>query len=170
MSEPSIERVRVGRIGKPHGLRGEVTVVPDSDHPDRFAPGATLSTTDGFDLIVRSSSKYRDRGLVVLFEGFQSRNEAEQLRGEVLHITAAGRRSLDDGEFWQEDLVGVTAVAPDGTVLGTVAAIEFGVGQDRLIVTTPAGLDVLVPFVGALVGDPVGGVIEIKDPGGLFSP
>lgn len=147
-----------------------MTVVPATDHPGRFAPGATVTTEDGHDLIVRSSSKYRDRGLIVLFEGFQSRNEAEQLRGEVLHVVAPDRRPLNHGEFWEEDLVGVTAVAPDGTVLGTVVAVEFGVGQDRLIVTTPQGLDVLVPFVGALVGDPVDGVIEIKDPGGLFSP
>ena len=125
---------------------------------------------DGHDLVVRSSSKYRDRGLIVLFEGFQSRNEAEQLRGEVLHVIAPDRRPLHHGEFWEEDLVGVTAVAPDGTVLGTVAGVEFGVGQDRLIVTTAQGRDVLVPFVGALVADPVDGVIEITDPGGLFAP
>lgn len=143
-------------------------MVPESDDPDRFAPGAVLATDDGVALTVRASNRYRDRGLVVAFEGVGSREDAERLRGELLTVAAAGRRPLGDGEFWEDDLVGVTAVSPDGTVLGTVSGVEFGVGQDRLVITTPHGTEVLVPFVAALVGDPSGGVIEIRDPGGLF--
>lgn len=160
--------VRVGRIGKPHGVRGGVTVVHEGD-AGGFGPGAVLTTSAGAELSVRSSSRYRDRGLIVFFEGVDTREGAERLRGEVVSVAASARRPLGEGEFWEGDLVGMTAVAPDGTTLGTVTGVDSGVGQDRLVVTTPSGVEVLVPFVGAIVSDPdAEGRIEIRDPGGLF--
>jgi 16S rRNA processing protein RimM len=160
--------VTVGRIGRPHGLRGEVTVLPESDDSTRFSPGATLTTDDGRRLVVVAVSQYRDKGLIVAFEGVSDRNQAEALRGAVVGAPASTRRSLDEGEFWPDDLVGLEAVDPDGAVLGAVAAVDFGSAQDRIVVRTIDGRDVLVPFVDDLVGDPSGGRIEIRDPGGLF--
>ena len=160
--------VRVGRIGKPHGLRGGVTIVPEGG-VDAFRAGAALTTDDGRELVVRSSSPYRDRGLVVAFSGVDTRDGAEELRGRVLTSSIAARRPLAAGEYWEADLVGMTAVDPGGAVLGTISGIDVGVGQDRLVVSTPGGGEVLIPFVAALVGDPdEHGRIEIRDPGGLF--
>ena len=159
---------RVGRIGRPHGVRGEVTVVPDGDDPGRFSPGAELLTDRGDTLVVVASRPYRDKGLVVGFTGVDDRNAAEALRGTLLYTTVEDRRPLDEGEFWSEELVGLTAVSPDGTVLGEVVAVEHGAGQDRLVVATTGGRQVLVPFVKALVGEPADGRIEVRDPGGLF--
>jgi 16S rRNA processing protein RimM len=162
--------VRVGRIGKPHGVRGGVTVVHEGD-AGGFAPGAVLTTSAGAELSIRSASRYRDRGLIVFFEGVETRDDAERLRGEILSVPASARRPLADGEFWEGDLVGLTAVAPDGTTLGMVTGVDPGVGQDRLVVTTPSGVEVLVPFVAAIVSDPdAEGRMEIRDPGGLFDP
>lgn len=161
------DRLVVGRIGRPHGVRGEVTVLPDTDDPDRFAPGAALTTEDGRSLVVATAQRYRDRGLRVRFEGIASRSDAESLRGTSLTVASSQRRPLDSGEYWPDDLVGLRAVSPDGSPLGVVAGVEFGVGQDRLVITTATG-DVLVPFVDDLVGDPDGGQIVIRDPGGLF--
>lgn len=160
--------IRLGRIGRPHGVRGEVTVVPESDDRSRFAPGSRLVSTEGTEFVVADSHPYRDRGLIVAFVGVADRNTAETLRGTVLWGDAADRRSLEPGEFWADQLTGLVAVAPDGSVLGKVSGIDFGVGQDRLIVVTPEGSTVLVPFVSALVGEPTDGTIEIQDPGGLF--
>jgi len=163
-------RVIVGRIGRPHGVRGQVTVLPDTDEPGRFAVGAELLTDRGRTLVVRSASRYRDRGLIVGFEGVDDRDQAESLRGSLVTIAASARRPLDDGEYWPDHLVGLIAVAPGGGTLGVVTAVDFGTGQDRLVVSTPAGAEVLVPFVAGLVGEPADGQIEIHDPGGLFHP
>jgi 16S rRNA processing protein RimM len=84
-------------------------------------------------------------------------------------VPAGARRNLDEGEFWLDDLVGLEAVDPEGVVLGVVSSIDFGEAQDRIVVATPDGRQVLVPFVSALVGDPVDGRLEIRDPGGLFA-
>ena len=149
-------------------MRGEVTLLPETDDPSRFAPGSNLTTGGGRELVVASSSPYRDRGLIVGFEGVTDRDQAEALRGETVGIAASTRRTLAAGEFWPDDLVGLEAVDRDGESLGVVAAVDLGSAQDRLVIRTPSGREVLVPFVDEIVGDPVDGRLEIRDPGGLF--
>ncbi len=166
--EPDPGLIRVGRIGRPHGVRGEVTVLAETDDPYRFAPDSRLTGTAGTELVVLRSRPYRDRGLVVAFDGFADRSAAETLRGTILFAPATARSELPPGEYWSDQLVGLVAVSPDGAMLGEVAAVESGGPQDRLVVITPDGRAVLVPFVDAIVGDPIAGRIEIRDPGGLF--
>lgn len=163
------DRLFVGKIGKPHGLAGEATVLPDTDDPARFFVGSVLVTDTGRSLIVAEVKRYRDRGLLVRFEGIHGRTQAEELRGLSLMVGRAQRRQLGAGEFWPDDLIGLAAVAPDGETLGTVDRVEFGPGQDRLVVVTTDGVEVQVPFVSAMVGDPSGGSIEIDAPEGLFT-
>lgn len=159
----------MGRIGKPHGLKGESTVVPSTDDPKRFAPGTVFLTENGRELVIASSQPYRDRGLLVRFEGVSDRKGAEALRGILLTIDPTERRPLDEGEFWEEDLIGLDAVTPTGEPLGRVTRLEYGPGQDRLVVVTESGDEVLVPFVADIVGDPADdGSITIDAPEGLF--
>ena len=160
--------IRVGRIGKPHGVRGEVTVLVETDDDSRFQPGAVLHRDAGPDLVVLRSRRHRDQGMIVAFDSVPDRNAAEVLRGTVLRAEAAARRPTLPGEFWAADLLGLVAVSPEGTVLGEIGGVESGVGQDRLVVITPEGKRVLIPFVAALVGEPTEGRLEITDPGGLF--
>lgn len=164
----AVDRIAVGRIGKPHGLHGEITVLPDTDDLDRFAVGSSFVTDTGRTLVIASVKPYRDKGLLLHFEGVRSRIEAENLRGILLTVDADTRRDLEEDEFWPDDLTGLDAVAPDGSVLGIVDRIEFGPGQDRLVVKTPLGVEVEVPFVSAIVGDPANGQIVIDAPEGLF--
>lgn len=164
----AVDRIAVGRIGKPHGLHGEITVLPDTDDLDRFAVGSSFVTDTGRTLVIASVKPYRDKGLLLHFEGVRSRIEAENLRGILLTVDADTRRDLEEDEFWPDDLTGLDAVAPDGSVLGVVDRIEFGPGQDRLVVKTPLGVEVEVPFVSAIVGDPANGRIVIDAPDGLF--
>lgn len=125
-------------------------------------------TDTGRTLVIASVKPYRDKGLLLHFEGVRSRIEAENLRGILLTVDADTRRDLEEDEFWPDDLTGLDAVAPDGSVLGVVDRIEFGPGQDRLVVKTPLGVEVEVPFVSAIVGDPANGQIVIDAPEGLF--
>ena len=163
-SSSSTDHVPAGRIGRPHGLHGEVTILPED--PRWFAPGSQLWADDRC-FTVASSQKYRDRGLTVRFEGISDRPGAETLRGIELTVAMSERPELEAGEYWPEDLVGLSAVDPSGNALGEVVAIAYG-PQDRLVVQTPEGARVEVPFVGDLVGDPKDGEIVIDAPGGMF--
>lgn len=144
-------------------------MLPLTDDPGRFSVGASFWIDDDRELVVATVSPFRDRGLLIRFEGIETRVEAEGLRGTILTVDSSERRDLDEGEFWEHDLVGLDAVTPGGTSLGTVTRLEYGPGQDRLVVTTAEGTEVLVPFVAAFVGDPSGdGTIVIDAPEGLF--
>jgi 16S rRNA processing protein RimM len=167
LSSSTDDRVVVGRVGRPHGVRGEVTVLLESDDPGDFAPGAALRAGDR-DLVVGRSRRYRDRGLIVGFAGIEDRNTAETLRGSLLTRCAEGRRALAEGEYRSPSLLGLEAVTPDGKRLGEVTQVLTGRFQDRLVVATPSGEEVQVPFVAELVGDPAAGRVVIDAPEGLF--
>lgn len=137
-----------GEIGKPHGTSGEVYVVRISDDPARFEPGATLTHEDGRRLVVVSSRAHRDRFLV-RFEGSNTREEAEALRG-ALYVDAGEMRDLDDTEYWEHEIVGATAFLRDGSLIGEVTDVIVRPAQDLLEIATPAGPR-LVPFVDDIV-------------------
>lgn len=143
-------------------------MLPDTDDPERFVAGSTFETGTGRALVVVSAKPFRDKGLLILFEGFARRDAAETLRGQLLTVDSATRRQLADDEFWPADLVGLAAVTPQGATLGIVDRLEFGPGQDRLVVVTPDEREVLVPFVSDIVADPADGQIVVDAPEGLF--
>jgi 16S rRNA processing protein RimM len=157
-----------GEIGKPHGVTGEVYVIVVSDDPRRFEPGAQLHHEDGRVLTVESARRHADRFLVK-FEGISDRPAAESARG-ALYVPESDKRSLDEDEFWQQDLVGCSVVDTDGTELGTISSVLGGPAQDLLVVDTPSG-ERYVPAVKEIV---VGVDIEsrrvtVDPPEGLLS-
>jgi 16S rRNA processing protein RimM len=178
--EPGDIEVVVGRIGKPHGIRGEVTLDVRTDEPDRrFAPGTTLraAAPAGADrrpsALTVARARWHQSTLLVTFEELADRNAAEAARGTVLYATIGHDESPDDpDEYYDHQLVGLDVVDLDGTPLGTVKALVHGSAQDLLTVRTPDGRDALVPFVTALVPevDLVAGRVVVADRPGLVSP
>ena len=172
--------VVVGRIGKPHGIRGEVTLDVRTDEPERrFAPGTTLRAQAPAGVDRRPTSltvaraRWHQSTLLVTFEELADRNAAEAARGTVLHATIARDAVPEDPEeFYDHQLVGLDVVDLDGSPLGTVKALVHGSAQDLLTVRTPDGRDALVPFVTALVPevDLDAGRIVVADRPGLVSP
>ena len=182
MSEDSTAGVEVvvGRVGKPHGIRGEVTLDVRTDEPERrFAPGTTLraEAPAGADRrpssLTVSRARWHQSTLLVTFEEVGDRTAAEAVRGTVLHATIAADETPEDpDEFYDHQLVGLTVVDLDGTELGSVSALVHGSAQDLLTVRTHDGRDALVPFVSALVPevDLAAGRVVVADRPGLVSP
>ena len=172
--------VVVGRIGKPHGIRGEVTLDVRTDEPERrFAPGTTLraEAPAGADRrpsrLTVARARWHQSTLLVTFEELADRNAAEAARGTVLYATIGLDETPDDPEeFYDHQLVGLDVVDVDGTPLGTVKALVHGSAQDLLTVRTADGRDALVPFVSALVPevDLEAGRVVVADRPGLVSP
>lgn len=146
----STERILVGLIGKPFGLEGHVTVRVETDDPDRFVPGARFPGPDGEDLVV-DDVRPADKGIHLRFEGHNTREAAETLRGHQLTIDPAARRRLGEGEYWPDELIGLHVVVADGRSVGKVAGFVEGHAQDRLEIATAAGDRFEVPFVHDLV-------------------
>lgn len=163
-------RVAVGRIGKPHGIRGEVTVEPRTDDAEaRFAVGAVL-LTDGDSMTVESVRFHHGTPLVK-FEGIADRTAAEAVRNTMLFVDAgAAAPATDEDEYWDHELESMTAVSPAGDPLGEVREVLHLPGQDVLSVRTSDGREVLVPFVRDIVTavDRLTRTVVVADPGGLF--
>lgn len=180
--------VVVGRIGKAHGIKGEVSVEPRTDEPERrFTNGAVLAAarpngTDQRSLTITALRWHQDR-LLISFAEIPDRDAAEASRGLVLSVTVdPSDRPEDPEEFYDHQLVGLAAFTTAGVFVGEVAEVIHTAGQDLLVVsrrpsassTTESEGDgeVLVPFVTALVPvvDLEAGRLEIADRPGLLIP
>jgi 16S rRNA processing protein RimM len=143
-----VERLYVGRIGRPVGLRGEIEIAVASDAPDRFAPGAVLST-NARTLTVRAHRVHGER-TIVAFEGIDDRSQAEALKGAELFVEAQRARALDEGEYWDHDLIGCTVVALNGDSIGEVTDVLHH-GANEVLVVRAGTKEHLVPLVADIV-------------------
>jgi 16S rRNA processing protein RimM len=154
------DELEVGRVGRAHGIGGEVAVTFTSNRPERYAEGAVLHA-EGRPLVVVSSRPHRGRRLV-RFEGIDDRTDAEALLGVVLTAAPLGGDALDEGEHWVHELIGARVVTRDGAAVGHVIAVEANPAHDQLVLDT----DVLVPLV--FVVEQQQGTIVVDLPDGLL--
>jgi 16S rRNA processing protein RimM len=170
----------VGRIGRAHGIRGEVSVQVRTDDPDlRFAPGSVLATSPAaLGPLTVSSVRWHLGRLLVLFGGLADRTAAEELAGTLLLVDSAEVGTPEDpDEYNDHDLIGLAAVTVAGEPIGTVTDVLHH-GQDVLVIRAGAvtgagaGDETLVPFVRAIVPevDLAAGRLVLDPPPGLLDP
>ncbi|CAN5339199.1 ribosome maturation factor RimM [soil metagenome] len=172
--------VVVGRIGKPHGIRGEVTIELRTDEPERrYAPDAVLraeaprGSTFALRSLTVTSTRWHQSVLLVRFAEFADRNQAETARGVLLHASIPADAVPDDPEeFYDHQLIGLAAYDVGGAHLGEVSGVVHGGAQDLLAIKALDGRDTLVPFVVALVPevDLASGRVVVADRPGLVAP
>jgi 16S rRNA processing protein RimM len=168
-------QVTVGRIGRPHGVRGDVVVGVRTDEPElRFARGSRLDTDPvGVGPLTVAGHRWHSGELLVRFEEIGDRTAAAEIGGTWLLVDSAVLAALDDpDEFRDGDLVGLSVQTVDGTAVGTVTDVLHH-GQDILVVAPvgPGTGQILIPFVKAIVPevDIAGGVLVIDPPEGLLN-
>lgn len=164
-------QLQVARIGKPHGIRGEVTVQVLTDAPgDRFVPGTefVVEPASAGPLTVHSARWNKDI-LLLAFEDIETRNEAETLRGAKLFIETEELEDNDDEGWYEHELVGLEARV-GSQVVGKVSGLNTLPVQDLLVVKTPDGKEILIPFVEAIVPEVnvAEGYVLVTPPAGLF--
>jgi 16S rRNA processing protein RimM len=165
--------VVVGRIGRPHGIKGYVSVDVRTDDPEgRLAPGSTVRTDPpaAGPLTIRDGRVHSGR-LLLHFEGHDDRGAAERLRGVLLVAEVdPAERPEDPDEFYDHQLVGLRVRTVEGDQVGELAEVLHLPGQDVLSVRRPDGTEVLVPFVAAMVPsvDLDGGEVLVDPPPGLL--
>lgn len=152
------DRLEVGRVGRPHGLGGEVAVTFTSDRAERHAAGAVLYLDDQ-ELVVETARPHQGRWLI-RFAGVTDRDAAARLRGGRL---VADRIAGEPDEWWAHELIGSEVVDVAGRAHGRVAALQANPAHDLLVLEDGA----LVPVVfvvergeGRIVVDPPAGLLE----------
>ncbi|MDR1426568.1 MAG: ribosome maturation factor RimM [Bifidobacteriaceae bacterium] len=160
----------VARIGRPHGIHGEVSLDVRTDSPgDRLVSGARLATDrDGIVHLTVSRVRHDTTGWFVRFSEVASREDALALRGAALLVDDDGPPEPD--AWYPHQLRGLAVTLPDGSPAGEVCGLVQGPAQDWLEVREPSGVIALVPFVRALVPvvDVAGGRIVVDPPPGLL--
>ena len=183
----------VGQIGKPHGIRGEVSVVVRTDEPEeRFVAGRVFTTevprdrrvsagparavTAGTEYKVPAeltleSVRWHQGRAIAQFDGVYDRNVAEALRGVFLQVDSASIADPDDpDEFNDHQLVGLSVVSVGGDVLGSVDRIDHTAASDLIVLKKAGGGIALIPFVSQIVPsvDLAGGRVLVDLPEGLL--
>jgi 16S rRNA processing protein RimM len=151
-------RLEVGRVGRAHGLRGEVHVVAVTNRSERFAPGSRLFVGDR-ELVVESA-RASGSGWVVKFAGVDDREAAQALRATIVHGDALG--AAPEGELWVHEVIGAEVRDRAGARIGRVDAVQANPAHDLLVLDTGA----LVPMVFVVEHEP--GVIVVDLPDGLL--
>jgi 16S rRNA processing protein RimM len=167
--------VLVGRITKPHGLRGDVVVTPETDFlEERFAPGAQLlmrrqGQRAAIESVSVASVRFHNGRPIVRFEGLTSIDQAEALAGASLWISASGRRPLPEGHYYHDALIGCDVETLAGARVGRVTRID-AFGSAPLLAVTDGRHEMLIPLAEAICVriDPVLRRIVIDPPEGLL--
>lgn len=170
------DSVLVARIGKPHGLRGEVTVQVHTDVPEqRFVVGTTFRTDPAAagPLTLRGA-RMHGRIQLLAFDGVVDRTAAEALRGTRLLADAQPDSDSDDDDdeegWYEDDLVGLAVVDTSGATLGKVTALHSRPAQDLLEIRLTGGRTAYLPFVEEIVPevDVEAGTVVVTPPPGLL--
>jgi 16S rRNA processing protein RimM len=167
----------VGRIAKPHGVRGEIAVEVRTDDPElRLARGAVLATEPASaGPLTITGRRWHQGHLLVTFEGVDGRDHAEELRGTLLVVDSGDLEDIaDPDEFRDHQLIGLSVVSVAGEPVGEVSDV-LHYGQDLLVVAGSgkrAGAEILVPFVAQIVPevDLEARRVVIDPPDGLIDP
>lgn len=134
--------LEIAKIGKPHGLKGFVNVFAFSDRPERFEKGSVFQTEKNGELIIKDVMSLTTKSdYALLFEGINSREEAELLKGVILLAEPLDNSLLQDGEYWTHDLIDSTVVDFDTdedlgvveNIISNPASDLLDLGQDKLI-------------------------------------
>jgi 16S rRNA processing protein RimM len=143
-----LKRVCVGRIGAPHGVRGEVKFWPFTADPLAAARYGELATADGMRTFEVEALRPARNHVVARLKGVGDRAAAEALRNLELFVPRDRLPAIDaPDEFYHADLVGLTVLARDGAALGTIIAVHnFGAGDLLEVKPRDGGETVLVPF------------------------
>jgi 16S rRNA processing protein RimM len=162
-------RVTIGRIGRAHGIRGDVAVDVRTDEPERRFTRGTAVLADGRALTI-AASRWHSGRLLVSFAEIPDRTAAEQLRGVMLEVDIDHDEQPDEEDaYYDRQLVGLAAHTHDGERVGTVSSVVHHEEQDTLVIQAD-GREIMVPFVAAIVPivDLEAGHIVIADLPGLL--
>lgn len=161
----------VGRITRPHGVRGEVRVELMTDTPERFDWLDAVYVGEANPRLVAVDSVRFHQGIVLLrLVGYPTRTEAEQLRGELLQIPEAEAVPLEEGEYYLFQLEGLEVLTVGGTLIGRLTEVMETGANNVFVVEGPSGQHLLpdIPDVikeidiegGRIVIQPLPGLID----------
>ncbi|MDB5452891.1 MAG: rimM [Caulobacteraceae bacterium] len=163
---PNSRLISVGRVAGAFGVKGEIRITTYTEQPLSLLKYGALLDERGAVSLSLTGARAAKGGIIARAKGVDTKEQADALRGLTLHVDRAALPPADEDEFYLADLIGLAAVAPDGTSLGKVRSVQdFGAG-DLLEIEPPAGATWYAPFTREVVPavDTAGGKVVIDRP------
>jgi 16S rRNA processing protein RimM len=141
----------VGRLRRPHGVRGEILMDILTDFPERLRPGITLYAGSEHQALHLTHCRWHSKALLMSFEGYHTPEDVGELRNRILYVSAADRPPLPEGEYYHHQLIGLQIVDEAGKSLGRLTEILETGANDVLVVRPPVGAEILLPLIDPVV-------------------
>jgi len=141
----------VGKLRRPHGLKGEMLMQVLTDFPERLKPGMTLYLEPEYNHLVLRSIRTHNNGLLVAFEGCDTPELAGEFRNHLVAVETATRPTLPEGEYYHHQLIGLRVNTSTGQALGRVTEILATGTHDVLVVRAEIGPEILIPLADAFL-------------------
>lgn len=161
----------IGRVTKPHGVRGEMRVMPLTDRPERFSWLEEIYLGEEGTRSAAVTAARVHQGFVLLkLAGYDTREAAEALRGVALTIPAEQAIPLEEGEYYLRDLLGLRVVTEDGQPLGAITDV-IETGANNVFVVRDEKRELLVPDIPDVIInlDFANGLVTVRPLPGLFA-
>lgn len=154
----------VGRFGKPHGVRGEISMQVVTDFPERFTPGTVVFVGPQHQALRLQSVRGHKNRLIIGFEDFSDRDSVGALRGQWVFVKADDRPELPEGEYYHHELLGLELHSLDGEVLGPIKEIIQTGAIDVFVLCGEDGKELLIPASDEVIQeiDLEAGVIHVQ--------
>lgn len=143
----------VGKLGKPHGIHGEMVMYVYTDFPERLQEGVTVLVGPQHQRLQITKCRPHSRGLLLSFFGFQTREDVAELRNLLVYVRTAERPKLAEGEYYQHQFLGLQVIDEAGKPLGTIERILETGANDVYLVRDESGDELLIPAIGSVVLD-----------------
>ena len=151
-SSPSAaeQRIVIGKAGAPHGIAGELRIVPLTDFPERFQSMKQVYVGD--ELLDIVSVRYHQRFVIMRFAQYPTREAAARLTCRLLRVERAQAAPVAEGEYYTFDIIGLSVFDPEGQALGTITNV-LKTGSNDVYVASPedGGQQLLIPALRKVV-------------------
>ena len=137
----------VGKLRRPHGVKGEMLMEVLTDFPERLRPGVTLYLEPAHDPLVLRSVRPHHDGLLVAFKGCDTPEAAGEYRNRLVSVKTTNRPALPEGEYYHHQVIGLRVRTTSGQALGQAIEILSTGAHDVLVVRGESGPEILIPLV-----------------------
>lgn len=140
----------IGKLRRPHGVKGEILMDVLTDFPERIQTGATLLVGAEYTPLQLRSRRAHGNTLLVAFEGYDTPEAVGEWRNQIVYVTAADRPALPEGDYYHHQLLGLHVVSDAGQELGLLAEILETGANDVFVVRPESGPEILLPVIASV--------------------
>lgn len=137
----------VGQLRRPHGVRGEMKMAVLTDFPERLKVGKTVYLGSAHQPVTITNIRWQNDVMLISFQDYQNRKDVELLRNQWVYIIAGDLPSLEKGDFYHHELLGLQVVSDEGNLLGEIVEILETGANDVLVVESVDGGEILLPMI-----------------------